>query len=71
MKFNSSNGTSTVGHNKFSDMTEDEFKNFLGYKPRHDHLMTSAFRNAAELPTNDLPTEVNWVTAGGVNPVQD
>ncbi len=57
--------TSTVGLNKFSDWTEAEMKKIRNYKPRKGIV------NAVEveLSTNDLPTEINWVTAGAVNPV--
>lgn len=64
-KFNHSNGTSTVGHNKFSDWTEEEWKAFLNYKPRilENDLI------ADDVAVQDLPTEVNWVDKGAVNPV--
>lgn len=67
--FNANSTTSTVGHNKFSDWTDEEWKAFNNYKPRE--RTTDVFLEAPEPVANDLPTEVNWVNAGGVNPVQD
>lgn len=64
-KFNQKNGTSTVGHNKFSDWTEEEWKAFLNYKPR----IFENYLVADDTPLQDLPTEVNWVEKGAVNPV--
>ena len=63
------NATATfqVGHNKFSDWTEAEYKRLLGYK--------KSFEDPAETvvfdTTNAVPNAVNWVTAGAVTPVKD
>ena len=34
-------------------------------------LATKNDTNVVTLETNDLPTEINWVEKGAVNPVQD
>jgi cathepsin L len=56
-----------MGHNNFSDLTDYERKKFLGYVKRPN----ATKREPVVLDTTDLPAEVNWVTAGAVNPVQD
>uniref|UniRef100_A0A7S3CPI2 Cysteine protease n=1 Tax=Strombidium rassoulzadegani TaxID=1082188 RepID=A0A7S3CPI2_9SPIT len=64
---NSQNGTSTVGINQFSDLTDSEWKRMLGYK-------NSKRVMAAEpkvLPTENLAAEVNWVDQGAVTPVKN
>lgn len=61
--------TSTVGHNKFSDWTESEKKKLGGLASKR--VVKSENDEFTSLVVSDIPTEVNWVTAGGVNPVQD
>lgn len=66
-KFNLVPGqTSTVGMNKFTDWTPEERKSIANHVPHPHHDA-----NVVELSTEDMPSEVNWVTAGAVNPVQD
>jgi C1A family cysteine protease len=57
--------TYTVGHNKFSTMTKDEFKRVLGKKAAQEH------DSVTELSTSNLSGSVDWRTKGAVNPVQD
>jgi len=57
----------TVGHNKFSTYTSDEYKKILGYKAipvEGNHLILEA-------DSVGVPSSVNWVTAGAVTPVKD
>jgi C1A family cysteine protease len=57
----------TLGHNKFSDYTNDEYKKMLGYK-------AVATTESAAVVSNSVPsfsTGVNWVTGGAVTPVKD
>ena len=63
------NGTSKVGHNKFSDISQEEKDQLLSYRPRTNEDGTLYSSGYELLNTNDLPSEVNWVTAGKMNPV--
>lgn len=56
-----------VGHNKFSTWTASELAKLRSYKPSHSKEMRQYTRHYS----NQLPSEVNWVTAGGVTPVKD
>ena len=42
-EFNAKGSTSTVGHNKFSDWTEEEWANFLSYRPRESNAILDMF----------------------------
>ena len=56
-----------LAHNRFSTMTEYEFKKFLGRKP------AKFFKNgiASPLDTSNLSDSVDWRTKGAINPVQN
>lgn len=64
--------TSTFGLNQFSDMTPDEWKARFKYKLEtppmavQEPVMLSATLSAAEVPSS-----VDWVSAGAVTPVKD
>lgn len=60
--------TYQVGINKFADMTPTEFKKLLGYKKPVRNLRD---RKPRVLPTDNLPTSVNWVESGAVNAPKD
>ena len=64
---NSENGTSTVGINQFSDKTKTEMSKMNGYKA----VAKAANSTYDVLPTDNLPNDVNWNTAGAVTPVKD
>jgi len=64
---NAQNGGSTVGHNMFSDWTENEYKKMLGYKSQPNLLK----EEAEELDTSNLADSVNWVTKGAVTGVKN
>merc|ERR1712080_322694 len=59
-------GTHAVDHNTFSDWSESEFKQLMGF--RGD--MVKEEKNIGYFePTNE--DSVNWVTAGAVTPVKN
>jgi len=64
--FNAAQNTSTVGHNKFSDMDANEYKRMLGYNAKD---RSAARRTRVLQPSNS--DGVNWVDAGAVTPVKD
>lgn len=53
-----------LGHNKFSDRTEEEMSKMYGSAGQQNQQAPTI------LETSDW-TPVNWVTAGKVTPVQD
>ena len=62
---NSTNANFTLGHNLFSDMTEQEKARYRG------RLSTEGVEKTfVELPEANADS-VNWVTAGAVNPIRD
>jgi len=65
------NGSSgwKMGINQFADLTKEEFKSFLGLRPRDNSYIRS--RNEAPLP-NIAPTPaIDWEKNGAVTPVKD
>jgi C1A family cysteine protease len=65
---NSQKLTYTLGHNQFSGMNNDEFRNnvlSIKYeKNKNDFLLLNE-------TLNGLPSSVDWVSAGAVTPVKD
>lgn len=66
MKHNASGATSRMGHNQFSDWTQEEFERMLGFKTE---LAQPAAEYADWEPTDEA--EVDWVAAGAVTGVKD
>jgi len=58
----------TVGHNKFSDMTEYEKAGYRGLIPE-DYEM--GIREPVILSTDSLPSSIDWRSKGAVNKIQD
>ena len=60
--------TSFAGHNKFSDWSREEKENYA-----RGNAVPNNWGDVEqiELDTSNLPSEVNWVTAGAVGPVRD
>lgn len=61
-----SSKTSTVGLNKFTDMTPNEYKKMLGFRAQD----AKPYRNVKVLPKTNA-SSVDWVSAGAVTPVKD
>ena len=64
---NAEETTFTVGHNKFSDWTSEEFKRVLGFK-KNAMIVDHAPETVVNVTS---PASVNWTTAGAVTPVKD
>mmetsp|Transcript_25836 Transcript_25836/g.31240 ORF Transcript_25836/g.31240 Transcript_25836/m.31240 type:complete len:362 (+) Transcript_25836:217-1302(+) len=66
----------TLGHNHFSDLTEDEYQryNFLGpyaSPPSPSFPAATSRRLRSHLSGDDVPDAVNWVEKGAVTEVKD
>jgi len=59
--------TYTVGHNKFSTWTQEELAKIRNYKPQENKGNVTY----AQSFSNQLPSSVDWNTAGCVTPVKD
>ncbi|EHA8586667.1 putative Cysteine protease RD19A [Cocos nucifera] len=65
--------TAVHGITKFSDLTPAEFRrNYLGLRGgRRLRRALAATHEAPILPTNDLPTDIDWRDSGAVTAVKD
>jgi len=63
----SENSSFTMGHNKFSTFTKEEYRRMLGRLPNKNKSNSKV----VELPTDNLSDSVDWRTKGAVNEVQD
>ena len=71
-KINSTNGSFTVGHNMFSDWTQEEFQKLLGYKKPEKHLIGGDGHDSyVYLPVEDTPNAIDWRDKGAVNAVKN
>lgn len=68
----------TLGHNAYSDMTHEEFKEYFNLKYRDDietgfvhNMDEESVEVARSLQDLELPDYVNWVSAGAVTPVKN
>jgi hypothetical protein len=69
-EINGRNLTYTLGHNHFSGMDSDEFRNYLGYYIWAEDS-ERVRKLDLELGYGALPKEVDWVKSGAVTPVKD
>jgi C1A family cysteine protease len=67
---NATNGSFQLGHNQFSDWTQEEYKRLLGFKRPRNHLV-KATKNDTVLPTEGLPASIDWREKGAVNAVKN
>lgn len=65
-RINAENSSFTVGHNMFSTMTQAEKKKMLGYAGK-----PATMKEPKHFDDLNIPTSVDWRTAGGVNPVKN
>jgi len=65
------NATSVHGHNYLSDYTRAEYQKLLGLKNVELPDRTNRPKQDASTNVVGLPTSVNWVTAGKVNPIKN
>jgi len=67
-EINSMNFTYSLGHNHFSGMDSNEFRNYLGLynitQPKSQKFLRSEINN-------NLPKSVNWIDSGSVTDVKD
>ena len=66
---NSRNLSYSLGHNQFSGMDRDEYRQYLVQFPFEKR--TNGILSRGNVDVNALPDSVNWVTKGGVTPVKD
>jgi len=65
---NSGNSNWQMGVNQFADLTPQEFRSYLGLRPRDN----SYIRKVNTAPLNDTPVnDIDWTTKGAVTPVKD
>jgi len=61
--------TVVLGHNKFSDLTDEEYRAMLTYVPRKSSFFEQP--KPTILDVSNIPDSINWVEQGAVNSVQD
>ena len=68
MSDSSQNGSFILDHNRFSTLTDEEFKRYLGKRPE----MKRGEKEYARLDTSGLSADgIDWRERGAVNPIQN
>lgn len=68
-RVNSTEGETVVlSHNKFSDLSDEEYRAMLTYVPKAGLLEQPT---PTILDASSIPDSINWVEKGAVNEVQD
>jgi cathepsin L len=57
-----------MGLNQFADLSKEEFRSYLGLKPRNNGYLRS--KNVAPLPNGPV-NDIDWTQKGAVTPVKD
>jgi len=72
-KYNSQDLTYTLGHNEYSDMTEEEFNSVMlsGYNPNDDREKDYDYSLSDPERVAAAPTAKDWVTLGAVTPIKN
>jgi hypothetical protein len=65
---NAENNGWEMGINQFADLTKDEFRSYLGLRPRENSYLRS--KNTAPVP-NVPANDIDWTQKGAVTPVKD
>lgn len=68
---NKGNHTYTLGHNQFSHMTVEEWREYVKLGLKKDTEMKGEFVHAAPANMMAIPSSIDWVEKGAVTPVKD
>jgi len=68
-KHNQGNNSYTLGVNEFADLTSEEFKNIMGFRPIQRDFIRS--KNEARSNLAAIPDELDWRSKGAVLPVKN
>jgi C1A family cysteine protease len=68
---NSGNSTFTLGHNQFSHMSQDEWRDFIKRGGLTRPEQKAEFTHQAPADVSTLATSIDWEAKGAVTPVKD
>lgn len=70
-EINGRNMTYSLGHNKFSGMSSEEFSQHMGFRQNREFLESKEQSLKFETGSHDYGDSVDWVQDGAVTPVKD